>query len=210
MMMKKALVLAGVCLSLHASGAFAEGDSPLYLGGSLGEARAQNPQQEKSFLTYTQPSIDNSDLAGKLYGGYRFHPNWAMEFGYAALGKNSLKEGTFADSFRTDGLFASLRGTFPVNETWSLTGELGVIESRIRYHCESACVGLPSLFDTTGHGTSALVGVGVEYNVNKKLAVRAEYELYRRLKGAIHSITDSLNFRADHDLTSIGVVYRFD
>lgn len=205
--MKKVLMLLGACLGLQASGAFADGDSPWYLGASIGEARGQHPQEERDFLGYTQPTIDNRDTGGKLYGGYRFRPNWAVEFGYATLGKNNLKETAFAaDSFRTDGLFVALRGSYPVNDNWSVLGELGVVASRTRYRCEFNCVGLQ---ETTAHGTSALLGVGVEYNVNKNLSVRAEYELYNRLKGSIRGATTQ-DFHADHDLTSVGVVYRFN
>src|SRR5688500_19946017 len=87
---KSLLLVAAACAAgpAHAQLAFGQMDRGLYLGGSAGWSRADvdRPALPAGFTIDTFDA-DESEPGFKLFGGYRFSRNLALETGYARLGK---------------------------------------------------------------------------------------------------------------------------
>lgn len=128
---------------------------------------------------------DHSTTGGKLYGGYSINPYLGVEGGWVDLGKFKGPAG----NLRGSGLFVDGVGTLPLGNNVSVLGRLGVFNGRLD---DSA----------TDHdrGTSVKLGAGLEYAIDKNLAVRGEWERYH---------FDALNSAPNVDLYSVGLRYRF-
>ena len=82
------LVLAAAALAaLLAGGPAAAQQSGWYLGGGLGNAKADFTRGDFAGLAAGTYSVNDTDTAGRIFGGYRIAPNWAVEFGLASLGR---------------------------------------------------------------------------------------------------------------------------
>lgn len=173
----KTIANALVCASLlAAAGANAEG---LSIGGSIGSSHYRG--DDVGGL-----STDRSDTGGKLYGGYSFTPNFELELGYATLGKFSSPAG----GLRGRGTYLDAVGTLPLGDNFSLLGRVGVFRGR----AENTFSG------GTDTGTNMKIGAGVQYDFDKNLGVRGEWERYR---------FDTSGTKANTDLYSIGLNYKF-
>lgn len=121
---------------------------------------------------------------GKIFLGYSFDRHFAVEAGYATLGKataSGLATSGFAFlpinlSYKMTAPYIDAVGTLPLNEKWSLLGRVGVASSRT-----SASVSIDGL-GVSGPSKTKLgekFGAGIGYNFNSKVTVRAEWESYR-------------------------------
>jgi hypothetical protein len=123
-----------------------------------------------------QTSVDSEDDIGfKILGGYRFHPNIAAEVGYGMLYDKSDVEVTALE-------FVAV-GMFPIANQFSIIGKLGLANVEV---------------DGGGFSedkTEITWGLGVQFDVNRNLGVRALWQRYET--------EDAINFLA------IGVTYKF-
>ena len=71
-------------------------------------------------------SADDSDTAFKVFGGYGFSRNFALEFGYADLGEFTFSEPGFNVDSESTAIFAELVGRAKVHERVDVFGKLGV------------------------------------------------------------------------------------
>ena len=159
----------------------AQAQSPLqgaYIGGSVGAGRYDG--------SVPGPTLtDRTNTGGKLYLGYSFTPNWALEAGYVELGKF---RGSAAD-VRASGAYLDGVGTFPVGNNFSVLGRLGAFNGKL----DSSAAG-------SDRSTQLKLGAGLQYNLSPRTAVRAEWERYR---------FDALGSRSNTDFYSVGLQYRF-
>lgn len=127
----------------------------LYLGGSLGV-----PNYSSSVNGI---GGDGSGTAYKLYGGYQFTPNYAIEGGAFGLGETTDATG----SAKTHGLYVDGVGMLEFAPKWSLIGSLGLAHGQFS--------------STAGDDTSVglKLGAGVQYAIAPKAAVRLQYDQYR-------------------------------
>src|SRR5205085_4251234 len=58
-----------------------------YVGGNLGRASTDFDAPAPVVPPGVGFNEDDTDTAGKLFGGYQFHRNFALEFGYYDLGR---------------------------------------------------------------------------------------------------------------------------
>jgi len=115
------------------------------------------------------------DIGFKILGGYRFHPNIAAEVGYGMLFDKSDVEVTALE-------FVAV-GMFPIANQFSIIGKLGLANVEV---------------DSPGGSedkTELTWGIGVQFDVNRQVAVRALWQRYET--------EDAVDFLA------IGVTYKF-
>jgi len=167
--------LLGLAL-LGSAAAHAEG---LSLGGSLGQSHYKG--DPIGGLNITDPS----DTAGKLYGGWSFTPNFGLEAGYANLGRFAGPLG----ELKADGYYLDAVGTLPLGNGFSALGRVGAFSGKL----DSSLAG-------SDRGGSYKVGAGLQYDLDKNLGVRGEWERYR---------FDALAGTPNVDLWSVGLNYRF-
>ena len=157
-------------------------DSGFYLGGSLGQG------------TFTEwcvddPSVlscDDKASAWKLFGGYRFSPNLAVEASYVDWGEVG---GTVAGvgSVSAEQTSIGLAGVlaFEVSPQLALFGKAGFLMTEQETRGRNTVRRDESEFH---------YGLGARYGFTREWAARAEWERTEKLKV---------------ELVSIGVEYRF-
>lgn len=136
-------------------------------------------------------NLDEDDSGFKLFGGYNFNKNVAIELAYTDLGEASLS-GNPGDTFVLDGILwtfissgslkiesslLSLAGVFThhFNNAFSLYGRLGLASWEADL---TANVSGGPAQSASEDGTDLFFGVGAGWNFAPTWALKAEYELY--------------------------------
>ena len=193
-------------------------ENPWYVGAGIGladiDVDADDYDRDLAKRGYTtSSSLDDTDTGWKLFGGYRFTRNWAVEGAYVDLGdvtsKTKVKDGpagfTAQDFVNTaarvhpysvDGFTLSGVGTWPVNEKFSLFAKLGIFnwEADIKVECVGCGSSVRKPDDESG--TDWTAGIGAGYDINDEFGLRLEFERYA---------TD----RDDVNFFSVSGLYRF-
>jgi len=82
---RNAAVAAGIGLALAIPPGASAQESPWYIGGSIGQSRVKldtgglSSDLAAAGMANTGFSGNETDTGVKLFGGYRFHPNFAVE-----------------------------------------------------------------------------------------------------------------------------------
>lgn len=106
---------------------------------------------------------NGSGASGKVFGGYQFTPNFALEGGAVEFGRIRNSAGRVS----SHGLFLDAVGIAPLNDKWSLLGRLGM--SRVDFNTSAG--------KSNGNGIHA--GLGAQYALTSRIALRAEWERSR-------------------------------
>ena len=130
-----------------------------------------------------------------LFGGVGLHPNVAVEFGYADLGKTTFG----ASNLRATLWEASAVGAwwFGSRQQFGVLGRLGAYTGDLKSTT-------PSTGAELKHGTTDLTyGLGGQWNLSSKFGARVEYQKYSKLGGG------GFSTKEDVDLLSLGLLYKF-
>jgi OmpA-OmpF porin, OOP family len=168
------LALGATLLAGAIGAAQAEG---IYVGGGVGV-----PDYHSSINGVTG---GGSGTGVKLYGGYQFNPNFAVELGGYELGHIDNSTG----KANVRGAYLDAVGFYPLNDRFSLLGSAGVAQGR---------------WDTTnGDDTSSALklGAGVQYQLTPAVGVRAQYERYM--------YTNAFDQKPGVGETTVGVNFKF-
>src|SRR5205085_251040 len=155
-------------------------------------------------------SIENHDreTAFKVFGGYQFNPNIALEADYFSLGHfgyaaKTTPAGTLQGDMRLRGVGIDLVGTLPLAGNLSALGRIGVTSTRANdSFAATGAVTMPySGMHPSQRSTDLKVGLGLAYAFTPALSLRLEAERYR--------FKDGVGNRGNADMISVGLVYRF-
>ncbi|MBV1776336.1 outer membrane beta-barrel protein [Burkholderiaceae bacterium DAT-1] len=130
--------------------------SSLYVGGDGGQSSMDADAGDGYTLT-------KKDTSWSAFTGYRFDSNVAVEFGYRDYGKISGN----GVSVSADAWQASVVGLVPLNRQVSLTGRIGGTSVTAKSNGRG--------FHDSETRNRGFVGFGVQYAVNPKVDLRAEY-----------------------------------
>lgn len=206
----KRLIATAALATLVASPALAQSypgvpDEGFYLGTALGQAKLKNDGFDE--LSREGFNTDDKDTAFKLFAGYQFNPNFAVEAGYVDFGDFEANARTVvggipvtgSSKLSFDGFTAALVGKLPIQDGFSVYGKLGMIAWDADVTENVQALGL-SQSDSYGEdGTDPFYGIGAEYVVNQVM-MRLEFERY--------DISDS-GEDFEIDLISASIGYRF-
>ena len=188
--MNAKFVVAALALAATASVQAAD----WYVGGSVGRS-------DYKVDTAGATKSDKTDTGFKLFVGARLSPNFAIEGGYADLGKATASQGTDSVKLALTAVpYLDAVGILPLNPQWDLLGRFGVTSSKLKISGTSAGVSASD----SDRSTQAHFGFGAQYNLSKTMAVRAEWERFRG-KYSKNGVSESGNA----DLLSIGVTVGF-
>jgi OOP family OmpA-OmpF porin len=215
MKFNKTSVMLGVAAlaSLAALPAAAQDKNGWYAGGSIGRTGASIDDDRITRGLAGQGlgtlSIDDHDTnhGYKVFGGYQFHPNFAVEAGYFDLGHfgytaRTSPAGSLSGDVRFKGVNLDLVGLWPITERFSALARVGVTSERARGNFSSTgAVNLPFAASTSERATNVKFGAGVMYDFTPSLGMRLEAERYR--------VNDSVGNKGHVDMVSVGLVYRF-
>jgi len=188
-------------------------DSGWYGGLNIGQstakiddARITSSLLGGGFPAPTSITDDDRDTGYKLFGGYKFNRNFALEGGYFDLGKfgfaaTTVPAGILSGNIRLRGLNLDAVGILPIAETFSAFGRIGFNHAEARD--SFAGTGAVNVLNPSPskRDTNYKFGLGVQYDFSQSLGMRAEAERYR--------INDAVGNKGDVDLVSVGLVYRF-
>lgn len=177
-----------------------------YMGGNVGISTA-NIDKDKitQNLTNYSYSDDEQDLGYKLFGGYQFNKNFALEGGYFNLGKFdyslSTPNGSVNGNIKVKGLNLDAVAILPITEDFSAFARIGANYAQSKDSFETT--GSISMSDNSPqkNDLNYKFGAGLQYAVTDSLALRLEAERYR--------INDAVGNDGDIDFFSIGLMYKF-
>ena len=158
----------------------------------------------------TLNTFDESSTAFKFFAGYRFSSWLALEGGYDNLGTNRVgfsRAGGNADlDYRVDALKVAGVGTIALGTTgFSGFGKIGFGYARVRENSTGfpAVVGRPDIA-TRDWRVTPMVGAGLQYQLPRGMALRAEYEHYTEVGDSPVPVG-----RARAGLWSLSLMYLF-
>lgn len=166
--------------------------------GVTGSARAQGYIGAGAGITASDlcndisgPGVDcdDEDTGLKLFGGYKFTPNFAAEAAWIDLGEVSATGPGGSATVEADGFQVAALGIFPINPQVSIFGKLGAF-------MWDASVTTSSGFSVSDDGTDIMLGFGGMWNITPQIGLRAEWERFD---------VDS----EDVDFLSVGVQFNF-
>jgi len=170
-----------------------------YAGASLGQSKMKDASSQ---LVGT--SFEDTDTAFKVYGGYQFHRNVGVEFGYINFGtfkgSGSIGGTALSDNWKANGINVSAVGTWPLTNEFSLLGKLGLTRWSVDDKFSTTLTGPGSAKE---NGINLSYGIGAQYAFAKQWAGRAEYEVFTKVG------KENTTGKSDIDVLSIGVVYKF-
>lgn len=153
-------------------------------------------------------SISNRDRSTgfKLYGGYQFNRNFALEGGYFDLGRfgytaNTVPAGTLDGNIKLKGFNLDAVGILPITDRLSALGRVGLNYAQARDSFTGTGAVNVTNPSPSKSGTNYKLGVGLQYAFTEALGMRAEVEHYR--------VNDAIGNKGHVDLFSLGLVYRF-
>lgn len=172
----------------------------LAIGSAALPAMAQTGGTGLAGRTYVgigagKPKWDSDNVAGVVGGGssgtaynaylgYGVTDNLAVELGGAHLGHLNSSTG----DAKADAVYLDAVGTWPMTQEWSVLGRLGVANSKLTAPAGSE----------RGNGLHG--GLGVQYNINRNVGVRGEWQRFH---------LNALGASPNVDTYTIGVNYAF-
>ncbi|MHB1619582.1 MAG: outer membrane beta-barrel protein [Sulfuricella sp.] len=201
-----------VALAVIVSPFAAADDTGWYVGANAGRSKAtiDDVRITNSLVgqgaTATSISDDNRATGYKLFGGYQFNKNFALEGGYFDLGKfgfvaNTQPPGTLNGNIKLRGLNLDAVGILPITDRFSAFGRVGLNYAQARDSFSGTGIVNVTNPNPSKREANYKFGAGLQYALTDSLGMRAEAERYR--------INDAVGNKGDVDLVSVGLVYRF-
>jgi OOP family OmpA-OmpF porin len=204
---KKALigaVLGAAVLGVPAAGMAQQ--QPNVRGGYIG-ASAGHVSYAKTCESLAI-GCDDSDAGVKLFGGYRFSRNLAVEGAYTNLGTatgNGTISGLAANFDRDVSAWdISMLIGAPISQQFSFFGRLGFMRSETQF--KGTLLG--ASVDVSEKKSSFTYGLGAQMELGKSVAVRAEWQRYTNTGGP--GLKPYLTAdEVDIDFVSVGLIWKF-
>jgi OmpA-OmpF porin, OOP family len=166
---------------------------------------------------------DAKDSAYRIFGGYKLAPFFAVEAHYSDLGKYSLgttavvsstnQPGSINSNFKSKGYGVDAVFIAPIIDNFSIFGKVGVFRSKTEGTFTSSGAisvapvpvgGTPTFgISRSADKSSAVYGVGVQYDFNKQISARADLTRYDKLGN------DSTGGKLRVDALMAGVLFNF-
>jgi OOP family OmpA-OmpF porin len=170
-----ALLAAGTLMSAQV---FAQA----YVGGSVGRAKWD--------IDCTGATGCHTGAGGfKLYGGSDFTPNFGWEGSYVYLNEVSANAGPLQATFNGRGADLAVMAKTPVVKNFVGFAKLGVAFMKGEL---IASIG-PVFASDTNYSSQPLGALGVMYQVDKKLSIRAEFDTRKVKVSGFPQTTSNVN-----------------
>ncbi|MHB1100948.1 MAG: OmpA family protein [Burkholderiales bacterium] len=190
-------------LGMGTASAQADDINGWYAGAGIGQSRSNFNNAGIAAgvgSAATAISSDSRGTAYKLFGGYKFNPNFALEGGYFNLGKFGLSSVTPAlnGTMKVDGWNLDALGILPMSDKFSFYGRLGLQYANTRDSFTGTGV------TNTGpskNATNYKAGLGLQYDITPSAELRGEWETYR--------ISDAVSSRSNINVYSVSLVFPF-
>jgi OOP family OmpA-OmpF porin len=210
------VIVAAAALSAPTA-AFAQ----FYIGVSIGQSTADFTRSDfTSAGTYAaniKETPDNDRTGYKLYSGYGFNENIALELGYAHLGKPEYRYALNANKGRNrvkqTAFYVAAKASLPMTDQFSVFAKLGASRNKARSDGISNNDAVNDELDLPRSESetriSRFLGIGAEYRFLKNVAIRAEYEDFGKF--GTHDVGGFADMGGvtKAKMFSIGLTYKF-
>jgi OOP family OmpA-OmpF porin len=162
-----------------------------YLGGQIGLGNTHYGSSDVNSVT--SASIDTNNLAGRLFAGYQFNPNWAFELGYTQFSKTKFSKivpGDISGNIKEYSIDALGKGILPLDNGFGLFGELGA--AYVSAKANGALTG-------SEQRVQPAFGAGASYDVTANIPLFIAWNHTQKMGGNVPST----------DLFSLGAAYNF-
>ena len=180
-----------------------------YFGLSAGQSHSQLSEDATNSSIFGAASgaavngREPQDTAYKIFGGYQFNRNFALEGGYFNLGKftygAAAPGGTLGGTYEAEGLNMDVIGTLPLGERFSAFGRIGAQYAHTHDSFSGTGTLTPPTSNPSKNETNLKVGVGLQYDISPSMQLRGEAERYR--------INDAFDNRGDVNVFSLSLVF---
>lgn len=190
----KSIKTLGLCSltavsALFAGAALAQ-DSYFYGGVGVGQSRSMVDDEavigrlRANGATSATISVNESDTTFKGFVGYQMNRNIGFEAGYFNLGKSgftatTMPNGSYSNERKIDGVNLDLVGTLPFTDKWSGLARVGANYANVKDSSTSTGAVRLATASTSEKSLNLRYGLGVQYEVNQSLFLRAEADLNR-------------------------------
>lgn len=180
-----------------------------YIGASVGQSEfdlGSGAELDALLLTdgiTSTTTTDDSDTGWKLFGGFAFSENFAVEAGYVDFGESefnttvtapAIAAGVYNTAVETTSFYVDLVGTVPVTDSFNVFGKVGFNRWDVEGTISVPGFGSGTILEDDGNDVT--YGVGASYSFTDSVAVRGEWERFD-IDGE------------DMDLLSLGIQYSF-
>jgi OOP family OmpA-OmpF porin len=202
-----ALVISGLAIVAKPSeaqlrpGTGVAPDTGFYLGGAVGQSKARDACDPRG-LGFSG-GCDDKDTNWKIFGGYNFNRNFALEFGYVDFGEVTAT-GTVGAlpvnaSVEAQAIELVAIGSIPITPQFAAYIKGGVFQ----WDADSRVSAGPFAGATGDDGTDWTIGAGLKWDFTRSVGARLEYQRYNNV-GNVGSTGNS-----DIDQWTIGLMFRF-
>jgi OOP family OmpA-OmpF porin len=182
-------VSAALPLAAHAQSTTSIG---VYAGVSAGQAEAV------AYDCSALPACKKKGTVYRVFGGYQFSRNWALEVAFFDLGKVSSNSPTFDEVITVKGSELTLVGSYPATERFSIYGRVGGYYAHTADKFTQSGTTL-TVKESKGNPT---FGAGLQYFVTQNLALRGEGQRYMKVGGG--KIGES-----NYNVYTFGLLWKF-
>ena len=142
-----------------------------YLGLSAGESQLDDVCDDvEDTVVGGAVDCDDTDTAGKIFGGWKLTDWLGLEAAYVDLGTAEIDTPGSSVDLDADGFSLSAVGFLPLNDNFDLFAKAGA------YNWDVEADGIAGGLEDDG--TDATYGVGARLGLNDNVALRAELERY--------------------------------
>lgn len=189
------------CGALAATSAHAQVEgSGAYFGLSAGQVMLQDYCENEPGLAVA--SCDDEDTGYRIFGGYKFNRNFALEGAYVNLGSYPASGSFLGTPFSVDveitGLTAQAVGMIPMGDHFTLIGRAGTIF----WNVDSSAQVLGFTGSASDDGVDLALGIGGQFNFTRNFGLRADFDLYP-------SLGSDDTGEEDVTMVSVGLVFSF-
>lgn len=163
-----------------------------YLGAQVGDGFTHYGVNDINTIR-SASSVSSEGIAGRVYGGYQFTPNWGGELGYLQFSNikfYNINGGTASNQIKQSAVDLFVKGTYPLPRCFSVNGKLGVALVSARHD---------SLLGGDENKLLPAVGLGASYDLLCDIPVDVSYEHIFQVGGRIPSA----------DFVAFGLSYYF-
>lgn len=205
-MKKKILSIA--LLSALTTTATAEG---LYAAVDVGQSTAKEACTGAAAAGVSQ--CTEKAPAFRFGGGYQFTPNLGIEANYGILG--SVKASgtdtsipgtpiTINMDIKPTTLQVAATGHFPITDSFSLIGKLGVARTTLKLNAAGSFLGVTvSIPEQSTTSINPAFSIGAQYDFSRNIGVRAQYENFGEVGDDVNTPKVKLS------MISAGLVLKF-
>jgi OmpA-OmpF porin, OOP family len=210
-----ALLLGALGLTVVAASPAFAADSGWYVGGSVGQANtnvdtgAIDAAVRGAGAATSSTTADDSDTGWKLFFGYQFNQNFALELNYTDLGNISTTTtttgpvGTVSGRFDSKGWGIDGIAMAPISKEFDLFAKIGFFRWEADATAAAIVGGAAAAVARSDSGTSAKFGLGARYHFTENVALRLEWERFNDIGN------ESTTGNGSFNLFSLGLQVKF-